>query len=466
MDTYKTKEGCSEEKHCDYNNFKRARYFHGMLLTDRDFREEQIYHNEKRKLLNRMLHGWGVVCGLGIKETSPKSSKVIITSGMALDCHGNEILVCEDFELDLKKETCICPDTSKDKDPCADKDSDDKECKYYIAIKYNEVPTDPVPVYSPSAGCDDKVCEYSRTREGFCVKLLKTIPCHTVTPKNVLFEKVSNCSKEPPDKRIDCIKNALEAFHHSFCEEPYPCPVCCCCDGEAYVVLGSIDLKKTNCRVTTVSQDRIDINDGRRYVISTMFWQYYLGSFFPPIAEFLENPFVIICELLDSIVERFRRLPEEAEASPRVDAFRKMTDVNRMTEAEAKTVLAKHDVVYNRTISLSPANAFTIMGRAMAIEKLEPKMRVDLVTDRAGKVLFYVPAEEVPDTAELQNRIREVEKTVRDEFQSRIQEREKAVREELQARLQESEKARQELQSRFDETVKKLESRITKLEKK
>jgi hypothetical protein len=197
-----------------------------------------------------------------------------------------------------------------------------------------------------------------------------------------------------------------------------------------------------------------------------MFWQYYLGSFFPPISEFLDNPFVVICNLLDSIVERLRRLPEEAGASPRVDAFRRMTDVNRMTEAEAKTVLAKHDVVYNRTISLSPANAFTIMGRAMAIEKLEPKMRVDLVTDRAGKVLFYVPAEEVPDTAELQNRIREVEKTVRDEFQTRIQEREKAVREELQARLQESEKARQELQSRFDETVKKLESRITKLEKK
>ncbi|HWP92868.1 MAG TPA: hypothetical protein VNN20_11815 [Thermodesulfobacteriota bacterium] len=466
MDTYKTKEGCSEDKNCDYNNFKRARYFHGMLLTDRDFREEQVYHDEKRKLLNRMLHGWGVVCGLGIKETNPKSSKVIITPGMALDCHGNEILVCEDFELDLKKETCICPDTSKDKDPCADKDRDDKECKYYVAIKYNEVPTDPVPVYSPSAGCEDKVCEYSRTREGFCVKLLKTIPCHAVTPKNVLFEKVSDCSKEPSDKRIDCVKNALEAFHHSFCEEPYPCPACCCCDGEAYVVLGSIDLKKTNCRVTTVGQDMIDINDGRRYVITAMFWQYYLGSFFPPIAEFLENPFVIICELLDSIVERLRRLPEEAGASPRVDAFRRMTEVKGMTEAEAKTVLRKHDVAYNRTISLSSANAFNVAGRAMSVEKIEPKMKVDLVTDRAGKVLFYVPAEEVPDTAELQNRIKEVEKTVRDEFQTRIQEREKAVREELSAQLKESEKARVELQSRFDETVKKLESRITKLEKK
>jgi hypothetical protein len=232
------------------------------------------------------------------------------------------------------------------------------------------------------------------------------------------------------------------------------------------VILGSIDLKKTNCKVTTVSQDMIDINDGRRYVITPMFWQYYLGSFFPPIAVFLDNPFVIICELLENLVERVSKLPDEAGASPRVDALRKTTEVNRMTEAEAKTVLVKHDVVYNRTIPLSPATAFNIAGRAMSIEKIEPKMKVDLVTDRAGKVLFYVPAVEVPDTVEIQNRIQEVEKRVREDFQARIQEREKAVKEELSTRLQESEKARVELQSRFDETVKKMEGRIAKLEKK
>jgi hypothetical protein len=93
-------------------------------------------------------------------------------------------------------------------------------------------------------------------------------------------------------------------------------------------------------------------------------------------------------------------------------------------------------------------------------------MKVDLVTDRAGKVLFYVPAEERPDTAEIQNKIQEVEKKVRDEFQTKIQEREKAVREELSTRLQESEKARVELQSRLDDSVKKMEGRIAKLEKK
>ena len=52
---------------CDYNEFRRLRYFHGMLLDDKDFQAEQQYHAGKRRLLNRMLHGSGVVCGLDIK---------------------------------------------------------------------------------------------------------------------------------------------------------------------------------------------------------------------------------------------------------------------------------------------------------------------------------------------------------------------------------------------------------------
>jgi hypothetical protein len=453
MGTYKTREGCSEDKHCDYNDFKRVRYFHGMLMTDRDFREEQIYHNEKRKLLSRMLHGWGVVCGLRIKATSPVSSKIVITPGMALDCHGNEILVCEDFEVDLKKETCLYPDTSKDRDPCAE-GGDERECKYYVAIRYNEAPTDPLPVYTPSGGCEDKVCEHSRTREGFCVRLFKIPPCHAVLPKDGLIERIAECSKEPQEKRLDCVKNALQAFHDSFCEEPYPCPVCCCCEGEAYVVLGSVDLKKTRCRVTTVDEDMIDINDGRRYVITHMFWQYYMGSFFPPIATFLENPFALICGLLENVLKQLKELPAEGAVSPRVEALRRMTEVSRMKEAEAKTVLVRHGVIYNRTIRLSPERIFEIAGRAIATERIEPKTKVDLVTDRAGNVLFYIPSIEIPEREEIQARIQEAEKTIRGEFQARLQENEKA-KEELRARLEETNK-----------TVSALTERITKLEKK
>ena len=83
----------SKESHFDYNDFKRARYFDGEILNKQIFEAEQSYHHEKRKLLNRMLHGWGVVCGLKVKATNPPSSNIIVEPGLALDCQGNEIYV-------------------------------------------------------------------------------------------------------------------------------------------------------------------------------------------------------------------------------------------------------------------------------------------------------------------------------------------------------------------------------------
>lgn len=407
----------AKDKYCEYNNFKRTRYFHGLLLTDRDFREEQIYHNEKRKLLNRMLHGWGVVCGLGIQATSPESSKIIITPGMALDCRGNEIVVCENFEVDIKKED-ICP-ASSEKDPCVGMEKD-KECKYYIAIKYHEVPTDPVPVYTPGGGCEEKACDYSRIREGFCVKLFKTPPCHAILPEDGLVKDIAGCLQgdKPSEQKTTCIKKVQD----SFCEQPYPCPACCC-EGEPYVVLGSIDFKSTQCAVTTINQDMITINDERRYVQTPMFWQYYLGSFYPPVADFLNNPFIAICQLL----ERLSKMVVGEGVSPRAEAFTKIATVYKMSEGDAKKVLAEHKVVYNRTITMTPDRIMDIAARAISIEKIESGMKVDLVTDKTGKILFYVPAAEVLGREELLTRLQETEKTVK-ELQEKIKELGKKIR--------------------------------------
>ena len=49
----------------------RMNYFQGQLLTARDFRTEQTYVREKLKLLNRCLHGYGVLCGLEICPVPP-----------------------------------------------------------------------------------------------------------------------------------------------------------------------------------------------------------------------------------------------------------------------------------------------------------------------------------------------------------------------------------------------------------
>lgn len=76
---------------------RRNRYFSGKLLTVADYQLEQRYHIERRWLINRMLHGSGVVSGLEVEQSEPGGWRV--SPGMALDAHGRELVVCEALDL-------------------------------------------------------------------------------------------------------------------------------------------------------------------------------------------------------------------------------------------------------------------------------------------------------------------------------------------------------------------------------
>jgi hypothetical protein len=70
---------------------RRPRYFSGQLLTSEDFEAEQSYFLGRRRSDNRQLHGWGVVCGLGV--TPSGSGGVVVEPGVAIDGLGREIVV-------------------------------------------------------------------------------------------------------------------------------------------------------------------------------------------------------------------------------------------------------------------------------------------------------------------------------------------------------------------------------------
>ena len=53
---------------CAVPQLARNNYFTGKLLVERDFREEQDYFLGKDRRHNQELHGWGVVCGLKVKQ--------------------------------------------------------------------------------------------------------------------------------------------------------------------------------------------------------------------------------------------------------------------------------------------------------------------------------------------------------------------------------------------------------------
>jgi hypothetical protein len=71
--------------------FERNRFYVGKLLTSSDFLAEQTYLNNKRRFLNSMMFGHGVVRGLGVYNLDDLS--VIVESGMAIDGSGREIVV-------------------------------------------------------------------------------------------------------------------------------------------------------------------------------------------------------------------------------------------------------------------------------------------------------------------------------------------------------------------------------------
>src|SRR5215510_4975354 len=86
---------CCTEQECDFG--LRNNYFDGKRLTPDSFQVEQKYMLERRRLLNRAIHGWGVVYGFEITVVEPDDCKktgsgaLMIGAGLALDSYGREL---------------------------------------------------------------------------------------------------------------------------------------------------------------------------------------------------------------------------------------------------------------------------------------------------------------------------------------------------------------------------------------
>src|SRR5687768_6620633 len=137
----------------------RNRYFYGKLLDVPHLELEQRYFNAKRWLLNRLVSGSGVVCGLNVSPAA-NGTRVVIDPGVALDAWGREIIV---------------PALSAPIDPRALTDDDGRpagtlvgEGSVTISVCYRECGVDPVPVMIASCKPEGD-CESSGTREQYAV---------------------------------------------------------------------------------------------------------------------------------------------------------------------------------------------------------------------------------------------------------------------------------------------------------
>ena len=168
-------------------SFQRNRYFYGKLLTVRDFEDEQAYMNGKRHLLNRTLHGYGIVCGfrdIGVKEQDGNLSLIFVDGGFAIDGCGREIVV---------------PSGS------IKKIEHPKEGNLYIQRK--DCYTEMVAAASIASGCEEKCCP-NRIMEDFEVYLTETDP-EALTACNEIKKgsHLENCPKaETKDVFIGSLK--------------------------------------------------------------------------------------------------------------------------------------------------------------------------------------------------------------------------------------------------------------------
>ncbi len=132
--------------------FERNRYYIGKLLTSADFQAEQMYGISKRKFLNELMFGDGIVCGLGVYSLDDQS--VMIDSGIALDGFGREIIV----------------DSTVVRKLSAVEGFDQLESgKVMLCLRYREEDVHPVYAVSNQDGGENYEC--NRVREGFSLFL-------------------------------------------------------------------------------------------------------------------------------------------------------------------------------------------------------------------------------------------------------------------------------------------------------
>lgn len=148
-------------KNTKYFPFERVNYFYGKLLSVEDFRLEQKYGNDKRRMLNRFLYGAGVVTGMNVVPVD--NTTVLIESGLALDASGREIVIDE-------PEVCRLQTL----EGFSDYEEDRNTGYLYLCIAYEEEETEPV--HSISQVGKTNSGAFNKIRESYRLYLTRNEP--------------------------------------------------------------------------------------------------------------------------------------------------------------------------------------------------------------------------------------------------------------------------------------------------
>jgi hypothetical protein len=178
----------------------RPQYEAGQYLAARDLEAEQRYRQQRLRRHNRLVHGWGVLCGLrvvpGLDPGQPWG--VQVCPGCAVGPCGDEIEVPTPAAVDVRDYLWRLRPGTRLPGRTA-----------YVGLRYAERAKRPIPVVEPSCGCRDPDHLPSRIAEGFQI--------------DVLWQ-----SEAREERRFDVCEGAAA-----------PCPDC---PKSPYVILASLTL--------------------------------------------------------------------------------------------------------------------------------------------------------------------------------------------------------------------------------
>jgi hypothetical protein len=116
----------ADDSGCQDATLSRNHFYFGKLLAVDDFEQEQSYNRTKHRRHNRLLHGVGIVRGLGVSlELGPAGGDpaVVISPGVAISPDGEELVLCEPAPRDVCQGVSAC----------------------YVTMALIERPSDPTP---------------------------------------------------------------------------------------------------------------------------------------------------------------------------------------------------------------------------------------------------------------------------------------------------------------------------------
>lgn len=135
--------------------FERNRYFSGKMLTSSDFQAEQTYFNNKRRFINNLMYGAGIICGCGVFSLDDLS--ILVESGVAIDGGGREIVM----ESSVVKKLSAIEGFETLKSNAAS-----------LCLRYKEEPVHAVYAMNQNNAEDGREYEYNRISEGYQLFLM------------------------------------------------------------------------------------------------------------------------------------------------------------------------------------------------------------------------------------------------------------------------------------------------------